>query len=222
MALVSAQVDDYSHLGFIVDFRRMTRSCLAIVLTLTLGAFGPSGAQAPGDIPSLPSKEVESAYKNGELDSVVIYIKRGRAKPVFMDSRDSIIAFKYLGVIYSADPQTREKGRYYFNQLLKKDHRATIADLGPGETARAVFKEVREEFFELNPDLRAAEPTLIAVPAQGQAAPPAPAPAPAAVAAPVRKRSHTWLWIAGGVVIGGGAIAVAVLDPPAKTTKLND
>lgn len=194
-------------------------------------------------VPSLPAKAVDNAYRNGDLDSVVIYIKAGRNKPVFIDRNDSIVAFKYLGVIYAADPQNREKGRYYFNQLLQKDPRASITDLLPGEVARQVFKEVREEFFELNPQMAAqagmpsapstGEPRIVIIesPAPGatsagasDAAPAVPA-ASSAPAEPKPPRSYKWLWISGGVLATGAvgtAAVIALLDPPAKTYSLHD
>lgn len=193
-----------------------------LLLTLCTHAL----AEPANAVPSLPEKEVESAYRNGDLDSVVIYIKRGRSKPVFLDRGDSLIAFKYLGVIYSTDPQTREKGRYYFNQLLKKEPKASITELLPGETARRVFKEVREEFFELNPNLAIpARPPQVTAPLPDTSAgvPGKTGPsAPAAAAMPRKKRSWTWLWISGGVAATGAAAAVVLIDPPARTLKLHD
>jgi hypothetical protein len=162
----------------------------------------------------------------------------GRPKPTFLDRGDSVLAFKYLGIIYSADAQTREKGRYYFNQLLMKDPKASITELLPGENARMTFKEVREEFYELYPNLaaRPTGPTGTDAPFAARTAPdtlvvslnpgdPAGPEAPAAAAAPpAKKKSSTWLWVTGGLVVAGGATAavVAVLDPEPKTYKLND
>jgi hypothetical protein len=180
-------------------------------------------------IKPLPGKHLESVYRNGDLDSVVIYIRMGRPRPVFLDKNDSTLAFKYLGIIYSADPQTREKGRYYFNQLLKLDPKASITELIPGENARTVFKEAREEFYELHPKLT--QPASPAPPPEPAQPPYATtivfksSPEPAAAAAPGKKRSYTWLWVTGGVVAAGAAAAavtVAIIDPPAKTYKLHD
>lgn len=197
-----------------------------LLLSLCILAQAEPAPVSGNTIPSLPEKEVESAYRNGDLDSVVIYIKRGRSKPIFLDRGDSLIAFKYLGVIYSTDPQTREKGRYYFNQLLRKEPKASITELLPGETARTIFKEVREEFFELNPNLvpLAGPPQAVApIPDSSGSAPAKAVPsAPAIAAMPRKKRSWTWLWISGGVMATGATAAVVLIDPPSKTFKLND
>jgi hypothetical protein len=203
---------------------------LAVLLALGIARPTPAATDTLG-IKPLPSKQIETVYRNGDLDSVVIYIRMGRPKPMFLDKGDSVVAFKYLGIIYSADPKTREKGRYYFNQLLMKDPRASITELLPGENARMTFKEVREEFFELYPHLvpqgglSAAPPaeeertdTLVVALRSGSGQ----RPAPAAQAQPARKRNWTWAWITGGVIVAGGAAAVALLDPPAKTYTLND
>jgi hypothetical protein len=209
------------------DPRLKAHRCGPLLLVLALqgviGAGAPSGSQP---IKKLPRKQLESVYRNGDLDSVVIYVKMGRPRVTLLDKSDSTLAFKYLGVIYAADAKTREKGRYYFNQLLRLDHKANITDLFPGENARTVFKEAREEFYVLNPDLAQAET-------------PAPAPPPPPIAAeedkdteapspiapfpvPAKKRSYTWLWVTGGVVAAGAGAAIILIDPAPKTYKLHD
>ena len=172
-------------------------------------------------IKPLPVQQLESAYKNGDLDSVVFFIKMGRTLPVFLNRGDSLTAFKYLGIIYSADASTREKGRYYFNQLFRLDAKASITDMLPGENARMTFKEAREEYFELHPNL--------AQPADPMPAPAMPEPAaqeaiagPAPFAVPAEKRSYKWAWVTGGVVAAGAATAIILIDPPKKTYKLHD
>lgn len=178
----------------------------------------PASAAAPAVAP-LPREHITMVYRNGDLDSVVFYVKQGRNRPVFMDRSDSLTAFRYLGVIYAADDAMRERGRYYFNQLLLLNPHATVTDLLPGEKARAVFKEVREEFFELHPELAAAA-----------AAAPAPAPAPVSTgdrekpAVAKSHHGHAWWWVAGGVAVAGAATAAAVimLEPEPEVYTLHD
>ena len=166
----------------------------------------------------LPKQHILQAYKDGELDSVVMYIRLSRPKPVFLNTEDSILAFKCLGVIYSADSTNREKGRYYFNQLLRLNPSATITDFFPGEKVRQIFKEVRDEFFEVNPKMAI------------QVAPVAPPPktdttiARAAPSSSPRQPSRIWWWVGGGAAIaaGGAAAYIVITDPDPKVYSLHD
>ena len=206
---------------------------IAAVMALALMPALAAVAAEPGPSP-LPKKQIEAVYRNGDIDSVIFYLKQGREKPMFLDKSDSVLAFKYLGIIYSADKDKREKGRYYFNQMLRLDPGASITELLPGENARTVFKEAREEFFELNPALvpRPDGPpvTIRTSPpppaeAQAQSALPASEPlaAPAAEVKPRKSISPVWWWVAGGaVVVGAAAVTVAVLEPEPETHKLSD
>jgi hypothetical protein len=208
------------------------RLAKALVIALLPAAFlaAQEGAPAPAPgevIPPLPREKITVVYKNGDIDSVIYYLKAGRNKPVFMDRMDSALAFKYLGVIYSADDAMREKGRYYYNQLLRLDPSASVTDLLPGEKARVVFREVRDEYFELNPHLEPKSAASAATQAQPAPNPPAQdgSPAPAAAVAPKKSNPRIWWWVAGGVLAAGTAAAVAtvvMLDPDPEVRKLHD
>ncbi len=209
-----------------------TSAAAAAPANATRSAVGTTARPAP-----LPKQHIESVYRNGDIDSVIFYLKQGREKPMFLDKDDSVLAFKYLGIIYATDKDKREKGRYYFNQMLRLDPGASITELLPGESARTIFKEVREEFFELNPTA-ARKPAPVAAsrassPADVAAAdaddekpglPPAtPLAAPAATVKP--GRSHAvWWWVAGGAFLAGaaGITVVAVLDGPVETHAIHD
>ena len=155
--------------------------------------------------PPLPREQIIQAYKGGELDSVLIYIREGRSKPMFKDRNDSLLAFKCLGVIYASDPVRREKGRYYFNMLLKLEPMASITDFYPSEGIRQVFKEVRDDFMELHPELMVTMKTTgEAPPAVVPEALPESKPFPVPVAEAPRKSRLGW-WIAGGAVVVAGA-----------------
>ena len=215
-------------------------SCtLTHAAAVTAIAAGFATASDNGVAP-LPKQRIESVYRNGDIDSVIFYLKQGREKPMFLDRNDSVLAFKYLGIIYASDKDKREKGRYYFNQMLLLDHGASITELLPGESARTAFREVRDEFFELHPDLvrrEGAPPTA----ARPEAAPvrynddadttvmppsgPLPQPGSKATAEVGSQRSHkVWWWVAGGAVAAGAAagVVIAVMDPTAKTQSFHD
>jgi hypothetical protein len=60
---------------------------------------------------------------------------------------DSAFAFKYLGVAYAAEVATREKGKYFFYQLLKTDRKADLLDLFVSESVNELFRNTRAEFM---------------------------------------------------------------------------
>lgn len=202
---------------------------LAVFAAAALPALG-----AETSVTALPKQRIEAVYRNGDIDSVIFFLKQGRDKPMFLDKADSVLAFKYLGIIYSADRDKREKGRYYFNQVLRLDPGASITELLPGESARTIFKEAREEFFELNPALA---PRADGIPVSVRTSPPppekdsgkvalpstAPLAQPAPAIAPRKSISPIWWWMAGGaVVVGAAAVTVAVLDPEPETYPVHD
>ena len=198
---------------------------MVLVLVLTLSWVPVSAEESP----PLPREQIIQAYKGGELDSVLIYIKEGRTKPMFKDRNDSLLAFKCLGVIYASDPVRREKGRYYFNMLLRLDPMASITDFYPSEGIRQVFKEVREDYMELHPEL------MVTMKAAGENSPPIAAEVPvikeektapeSAVEAPRSKSKMAW-WLAGGAVVAAGAgtatYFVLTDNPSTKVFRIHD
>ena len=175
-----------------------------------------AGAQ---ESPPLPKGQILQAYKGGDLDSVLVYIKSGRTKPVFRDREDSLLAFKCLGVIYAADPVRREKGRYYFYQLLMLNAQASISDFYPGETVRQIFKDAREEYFETHPQAAiagapAGPPAADSAGTAKKAAEPAMEP---------RKSSRIWWWVGGGALATAAAgAAVYFLIPEDRLHTVHD
>jgi hypothetical protein len=206
---------------------------LALALPVPAAAQGTAAA-ADAPLKALPKQRIESVYRNGDIDSVIFYLKQGRDKPMFLDKSDSVLAFKYLGIIYAADKDKREKGRYYFNQMLRLDPGASITELLPGESARSIYKEVREEFFELNPGLArhsnaaAAPPATATASADDEEEEKAALPPSTPLAAPAKtlkpRRSHAvWWWVAGGALVAGAAgLTVALLDGPVETHAIHD
>jgi hypothetical protein len=177
---------------------------LAKILILSLFCLGAQNSLADENS-SLPRDQILQAYKGGELDSVLLYIRDGRAKPIFKDRADSLLAFKCLGVIYASDPARREKGRYYFNLLFNIDPMASITEFYPSETIKAVFREVHEEFVELHPELMVTKKAL--------ATSPPPAVEPDANEKPIAplqaknppSKAHLGWWLAGGTLVAAGA-----------------
>jgi hypothetical protein len=60
---------------------------------------------------------------------------------------DSVFIAKHLAVVYSANPVTREKGKYYMNRLLELMPSAKLVDMYVSDEIDRIFDKVREEFL---------------------------------------------------------------------------
>ena len=58
---------------------------------------------------------------------------------------DSVFIFKHLGVMYSAMPQKRKKGKLFFHQLLEVEPEAHIVDMIVSDEMQEMFKSVQDE-----------------------------------------------------------------------------
>jgi hypothetical protein len=199
---------------------------LGLIFSLCAMALATTSSSAQESLP-LPRNQILQAYKGGELDSVLLFIRGGRSKPLFKDRADSILAFKCLGVIYASDPVRREKGRYYFNMLLRVDPMASITDFYPSETIRTVFREVREEFMELHPELLVTMKAVGEIPEMPKAdSTKVESPKPVPVLKQHQSNSKTVWWLAGGtaVAVGAGTATYFMLagDNSPKVYRIHD
>ncbi len=87
------------------------------------------------------------AYSDGEFESLTRQLEEYRTKHAVMRKSDSALVAKFLGVIYAANPATREKGKYWFYKLLQVDARAELVDLFVSEEIQGVFDRVRHELI---------------------------------------------------------------------------
>ena len=65
---------------------------------------------APAAVP-LNQKDIHAAYNEGDFDKVTALIDGFTKANKTYGRADSIFIAKHLAVVYSANPQTREKGR---------------------------------------------------------------------------------------------------------------
>jgi hypothetical protein len=115
-------------------------------------------------------------------------------------------------VVYSASPETREKGRYYMMRLLELVPTAKLIDMFVSDEIDRIFEKVREEFYAKQHGFGLDTLTL-SLPARPGNTTGKPSPhAPEEVAS-----DHAKYWIAGSAAIltlGGAAVALWVLDTP--------
>lgn len=87
------------------------------------------------------------AYSEGEFESLTRQLEDFRAQHAVCRKSDSALVAKFLGVIYVANPASREKGKYWFYKLLQIDPRAELVDLFVSEEIQGVFDRVRQELI---------------------------------------------------------------------------
>jgi hypothetical protein len=129
---------------------RIAFSCLiksTMLLFLAVSAFAaaappPAAAQAA----SLDQKAVHNAYNEGDFEKVTNLLEAyGKANKSYSRA-DSIFIAKHLAVVYSANPQTREKGKYYMYRLLEMMPSAELVDMFVSDEIDRIFEKVRKEF----------------------------------------------------------------------------
>ncbi|MEO6095591.1 MAG: hypothetical protein ABIW76_07895 [Fibrobacteria bacterium] len=69
------------------------------------------------------------------------------------ETKERIFAYKYLGVIYAAEPQGYPLAETYFYQLLSLAPNAHISDLYASASVEDVFIRTRERFRNVNKDI---------------------------------------------------------------------
>lgn len=214
-----------------------TTAMAGILLAAASPAFSSQASQpqsAPGTGNSAPAGEsldqakIHAHYNDGDFEPVIemlnAFIRRNKA----YSHGDSVFIAKHLAVVYSANPETREKGRYYMHRLLELLPSAKLVDMYVSEEVDRIFDKVREEFVARQKAF-GVDTTRISLPerpgtkAAAPAAQPAPAPAKAA-AAPKKSGAGKWLaWTLGGTTLVAGAATAYYLtleDPKDKVYKV--
>src|SRR5687767_10985043 len=183
---------------------------LCLVLSILLAAPAATPAAGGAGMAVLDRDAVSTAYNEGEFEQVVATLE------AFIKSRkegysraDSIFVAKHLAVVYSANSDTREKGRHYMYRLLELVPSAELMDMYVSEEIERIFERVRKEFthrhrrFADSPVAASENPRPMpeARPVEGKStlSEEKPAPSPGEPAPSQGKRTgRLWWWIAGG------------------------
>ncbi len=110
-----------------------------------------SAAAAPArktpDKDTVDQQKVHAEYGEGNFETVVQILEDYRAKHDQYRVADSVYIAKYLGVIYTSNPDSREKGKYWLYKMLQMDPGADLVDLYVGEEVEKTFEKVKSEFI---------------------------------------------------------------------------
>jgi len=174
---------------------------------------------------SIDQDAIHHAYNEGDFDAVIKLTDPFTSGKGTYTRQDSAFVFKHLAVVYSANPKTREKGKYYMYRMLEMLPSAELADMYVSDEVDRLFDKVRKEFKSRQKNF-GVDTTLISLPekepapkasaAASQSAPPPDSPKVSG-----KKRiDPIWYWVAGGgVVVGAGIATVLLMQPSAPEGK---
>lgn len=130
----------------------MRLNSLFAMLSFFLAAANPGAAQgasanAGSQGGALDQKKIHAEYNEGSFERVTAALESFMARNKTYSLDDSIFIAKHLAVVYSANPQTREKGKYYMYRLLALLPSAKLVDMYVSDEIDRIFDKVREEFM---------------------------------------------------------------------------
>jgi hypothetical protein len=114
--------------------------CLILMI---FSLFGPSPAEAA---PKFDTAQIHRIYMDGEFDKAIKLVESGLSSGSVTSHTDSVFAFKHLGVMYTANYETREVGKKYMYQLLFIEPTARIMDMYASDMIYMIFRNIQEEF----------------------------------------------------------------------------
>jgi hypothetical protein len=185
----------------------------------------PAGRSAPiasEASENLDHKKLHREYNDGNFEVVLGALEGYQRQHKTYAKEDSIFIAKHLAVIYSANPATREKGKYYMNVLLELMPSAKLVDMYVSDEIDHIFEKVKEEFVERQKAF-GVDSSMISMPERAPrnaTAPPGPRARPeepktATVSG--EKGGHAGLWIATGAgIVAVGALTYFLLEMPGK------
>jgi len=92
------------------------------------------------------SAQVHRLYLDGDFDPAIALLEDELKETRQYRHEDSVFIFKHLGVMYAAQYETREKGKYYMHKLLMVEPSAKIMDMYASDMIYMIFKNIQEEF----------------------------------------------------------------------------
>lgn len=114
-------------------------------LTLVFGVLFSLPSFSEGKIFSFSRAELTEAYRQGDFEKITTTLRPILTPGNAVSRIDSLFAYRLLGVVYAADPKTRETGRHCFLKLLDLDAKANLVDLFVGTELDQLWEKTRLE-----------------------------------------------------------------------------
>jgi hypothetical protein len=156
---------------------------------------------------SIDLEAIHNTYNEGDFDAVIKLTDSFTKGNGSFTRSDSAFVFKHLAVVYTANPKTREKGKFYMYRMLEMLPSAELVDMFVSDEVDRIFDKVRREFKTRQKNF-GVDTTLISLPEKE------PAREPAKVVSVKKEKKGTntvWFWAAGGAVVAGAGIATVLL-----------
>jgi len=112
---------------------------------LTILALLSAAVSVSAAAPAFDQARIRADYRDGEFEKVISglrgFLETGRD----CSRSDSLFLAKHLAVVYAANPDTRELGRYHMFRLLRMEPDADLLDMFVGREVDLIFDRVRKE-----------------------------------------------------------------------------
>jgi hypothetical protein len=179
-----------------------TTCCLVLVIGFCSTLFSQPGLLEDG---SIDKKLVRDYYFEGDFDEVKKTLEAFRKNNPDAAVHDLAFVYKYLGVVYAADQETRQKAESYLFQMLKLMPKIDLADMYVSEQVEDIFQKVKKRHQEMHPDQQAdSSPDKDASQKETQDSP----------------TSKRWIWwTAGGVGVAAMVTGFLLLSSEEKAEK---
>jgi hypothetical protein len=107
-----------------------------------------SATSVPAIAAGKPLNQIEIHYKysDGDFPAVIQAIDAFTHANKTYPRADSVFIAKHLAVVYTANPDTREKGKYYMYQLLELVPSAELVDMYVSDEIEKIFGRVKQEY----------------------------------------------------------------------------
>ncbi len=169
---------------------------------------------------SIDLEAIHNTYNEGDFDAVIKLTESFTKGNGSYTRSDSAFVFKHLAVVYTANPKTREKGKFYMYRMLEMLPSAELVDMFVSDEVDRIFDKVRREFKTRQKNF-GVDTTLISLPDKepasrpsAGASKPVSAPEPSRAASDKKRANPVWFWVAGGAVAAGAGIAAVLLMQP--------
>lgn len=172
-------------------------------------------------IATIDQKAIHHAYNEGDFDAVIKLTNPFTNGNQTFSRADSLFVFKHLAVVYTANPATREKGKFFMYRMLEMLPSAELVEMYVSDDVDRIFDKVRKEFMMRQKNF-GVDTTQIHLPekqpASRVAAGSTESSSTASESPSARSKSKgvdpVWYWVAGGAVIAGVSIATVMLMQP--------
>ncbi len=176
----------------------MARSLAFVFLLCGYAAAAPAhpspAATDPAPATELNRIAIHYSYADGDFPAVIRSIYAFARAHATWDRGDSAFIAKHLGVVYAANPDTRERGKYHLLRLLELDPGDDLSDMYVSDEIHDLYQRLRREN----------EAHLRELAARREAERPAPAP--------VWRKPWAWAALAAALAVGVTATILLIPD----------